>query len=667
MKKNKINKNTIKSFTNIIIKLFLSVDNILLYFITINYLKIKAKNDKINGKIDNLIPLNQFLLFNYPNLYLTRLEYFNFSNVNYNYSLKYKSIKIEYKVGFFDNNKIIINPSLLTFYNNLHILCELKLINSNITIYSLPNIYQNKYFTCTEFFKIKEKIRLGIKIYNMQEKIKDNSIYLFSENIINYRNLKNKNNCLFDPLVINENYTSLSKNLNNRNINESLRFKKSYIKYPYFIFKENSLFNQNKWNFKNIYNNYFCFCEGEKCLKLNISQKCKYFFYLTIIDNNRYVYNKTDYIFVDFIFAELSSDDVYPIFEKMVEQNIQSHYITEKLEIYYKYCYQKSECFSIIYVNKSNYIINGDFLEKYLFIILKLKAVISGRAQAFNFGTNLFYNLEYVQYIGVGHGVSFFKYFLYSEQDTYGIKQNDKILLPPSEKLISVAKKYGWNKDNIIYMNLPRWDKYNKYPYFDNKNINNSIFIMFTWRDIRKKKIISSDYFKNIINLIDNNILYKYLEKNNIILYFTLHHLLEKYINKYKKKYENNKYIHYIKENDISKCLSTTSLIVSDFSSIIFDQIYRRKPFVIYVPDANDPEIKNIYTTNYYELINSMKNGSIEFENKFFNLNEAVNKIIFYINNKFELDEKLIHFYNSFQLKKKEQTNKFINYIKNIQ
>jgi CDP-glycerol glycerophosphotransferase (TagB/SpsB family) len=190
---------------------------------------------------------------------------------------------------------------------------------------------------------------------------------------------------------------------------------------------------------------------------------------------------------------------------------------------------------------------------------------------------------------------------------------------------------------------------------------------MFTWRDLKKKKTISSDYFKNIIDLIENSILCKCLEKNNIILYFTLHHLLENYINKYKKKYKDSKYIHYITDKDISNCLSTTSLIVSDFSSIIFDQIYRRKPFVIYVPDANDPEIRNLYTNNYFELIQSMKNGSIEFENKFFELNETVNKIIYYINNKFKLDEKLIVFYDSFHLEKKEHTKLFINYLKNMQ
>ena len=95
--------------------------------------------------------------------------------------------------------------------------------------------------------------------------------------------------------------------------------------------------------------------------------------------------------------------------------------------------------------------------------------------------------------------------------------------------------------------------------------------------------------------------------------------------------------------------------------------MYRRKPFVIYIPDANDPEIKNIYTTNYYELIESMKNGSIVFENKFFEVNETINKIIYYINNKFKLDEKLVSFYKSFQFKYMNYTNKFINYLKDIQ
>ena len=110
---------------------------------------------------------------------------------------------------------------------------------------------------------------------------------------------------------------------------------------------------------------------------------------------------------------------------------------------------------------------------------------------------------------------------------------------------------------------------------------------------------------------------------------------------------------------------SKTNLIVSDFSSVIFDLIYRRKPFVIYIPDLEDPKIKDLYIKDYYDLIESIKNGTIEFENKCFSINETINKIIYYINNNFSLEKNLEKFYNDFNFKGKN-INKFINYLKNL-
>ena len=190
--------------------------------------------------------------------------------------------------------------------------------------------------------------------------------------------------------------------------------------------------------------------------------------------------------------------------------------------------------------------------------------------------------------------------------------------------------------------------------------------MIFTWRDLKYKKIISPFYFHNIIKLIGNYKLYNELEKKKITLYFSIHHLLNKYIYNFKKKYQNNRYIKFINANNISDCLLKVSLVVSDFSSIIFDLIYRRKPFVIFIPDANDPLIKDIYTSDYYELIESMKNGTIEFMNKYFEVDEAINKIIYYINNNFNLEPKLKIFYDSFQLKSGHYINKFINYLINL-
>ena len=237
----------------------------------------------------------------------------------------------------------------------------------------------------------------------------------------------------------------------------------------------------------------------------------------------------------------------------------------------------------------------------------------------------MFYNIEYITYIAIGHGLCFFKDYLYKENRLYGKKRNDKILIPPSKKVIFLAKKYGWKDENIIKINLPRWDKYNNEVLLNmnskNKFSTRSILLMFTWRAIKKNKNISYHYIKNIISLLINSDLKNSLIQNKIILHFVFHrYMIDKYKNKYDAIISNNKYINYLEQNEISDCLSKASLVISDFSSIIFDSIYRRKPFIIYIPDANDPDIKNIYDDDYYHLIESLKNDTIYFENKFFNI-----------------------------------------------
>jgi CDP-glycerol glycerophosphotransferase (TagB/SpsB family) len=108
------------------------------------------------------------------------------------------------------------------------------------------------------------------------------------------------------------------------------------------------------------------------------------------------------------------------------------------------------------------------------------------------------------------------------------------------------------------------------------------------------------------------------------------------------------------------------NLFITDFSSIVFDFIYQRKPVIIYIPDYNDPLIDINYKKSYCELIQLMKNGTIEFENKFFNIDSVVNKIMFYLENNFKLDKKLEIFYDSLNLIQNNNIYEFIKYIKNI-
>ena len=152
---------------------------------------------------------------------------------------------------------------------------------------------------------------------------------------------------------------------------------------------------------------------------------------------------KTEYLFVDFIFDDLSSDDVFPVFKEMEKRKLPVHYISENSELYKEYCYDRIKCSKIIPITRENYYKAGDFLEKYLTLFLKLKIVVSGKYTNLHIISKLFFNIEYITYIAVGHGVCYFKDYLFSEFRIYGKKKNDKILIPPSEKLISIAKNYG--------------------------------------------------------------------------------------------------------------------------------------------------------------------------------------------------------------------------------
>jgi len=637
--------------------IFFSIFSFLLYINSIKiFIIIPKNNEGSQTKTINLKKTNN-------------LDYLKLFDIKYLYSFKFNIIKVEYNIEFHENNNNnLIVPSDLTLYQNLHIFCHIGLNNSNIIINSFPDIIENKYFKCIEYFNIYENIKFGIKLYEMNEKeeeINNQIIYFFSEELFNYLNLYNKNDKIFDPLIINKKYLFKTT----KNINDNLKLKKTYTQVPKFLLKRDLIINDNEWNFYNLFKEYFCFCKDLNFKKLKNSQSCKYYFYLNLIDKNREVYIKTDYLFIDFIFNDLSSDDTFPIFKEMINEKMPAHYLTESSNIYEQYCSNINKCQTILLVNMLNYTINGDFLEKYLTLFLKLKQVISGSGTYFSYINDLFYDIEYITYISVTHGVCYFKYFLYEKNKCYGTNRIDKVLIPPSEKVLSFAMKYGWKRKDIIKLNLPKWDKYNdksntKYNLSNIKyNNNNSILIMFTWREVIRNKPISSHYFKNIFNLISHDTLKRELKERNITLYFALHHKV--YVN-YKYKIEGIKYAKFIEVKNIVDYIEKSNLFITDFSSIVFDYIYQRKPIIIYIPDYNDTLININYKKNYYELIQLMKNGTIKFENQFFNIDSVINKIIFYLKNNFKLDEKLEIFYDSLNLVQNNNIYEFIKYIKNI-
>ena len=323
-----IEKKNISNIHLIIIK-------ILIIVLSLKYIYFAFENSIKYNYFFNTFYLNNLALDNEKDLIL-KISYFDYS-----YSLKYNITEVKYCINFYDEDNNHIAPTTLSFYN-FHVICHMKSIINNINFESISNIYKNKYFFCIEYFNIGEKVKFGIKIYNTNtynEKYKAFDFFFFKDNIFNFKNKEHKNDSKFDPLLINEEFSALEKKILSLNSNyqgeknENISLKKSYMFTPVCNPKTKIKVLKNNWTFKNIYNQYFCFCKGENCFSKSVikkGQRCKYNFYLSIIDNNRYIYNKTDYLLADFLYKELSADDVYPIFKEMLKRNLSAHYMTEK-------------------------------------------------------------------------------------------------------------------------------------------------------------------------------------------------------------------------------------------------------------------------------------------------------------------------------------------------
>ena len=611
----------------------------------------------INNSLSNIYNTIYYIQFFNNN---NNKIYFRLLNFSYIFSFRFNIIRVEYFILFFYKNSSYIIPSDLSLYFNLHIICKLNSIETNSTIDSLASIHQNKFFKCIEYVNINEKINFGIQIY--RSKARDLCInytkYFFSDSNFNYNKHLFQNNKIFYPLF-NEKKFYLEKE------NKSLSLKKIYIKNPNYNTKSKIIKNDNNWEFINIYNHYFCSCRGHNCLYSNLinhknsTQICKYRFYLNLIEENKYLYNKSYYLLADFDGDFESFDDSFPIFQKLIDLGKSAYYMTINKIILRKTNINKG---LFKYIIKGNFI-DGDFLENYFSLFLKLKTVISA-AKFFSF-SNLFFYIDYITFISLTHGLNYFKSFLFKTY--YGRTRYHKIVISTSEKIISLAIKNGWQENDLIKICLPKWDIFNLIKNRKLKSKTKSIFIFFTWRIWRKnisdEMKLNSDYFHNIIELINNKYLIESLRRNEIILNFCLHHMLEIYKDKINIE---NKNVKFIKQNQIFRCITRSSLLVTDFSSIIFEFIYQKKPYIMFIPDSEDLNIEQYYISNYYKLIKDLKEDRIGFMNKFFDINHVVEKIIYYINNSFAIEKNLSDFYKSFNLTCGNNTKKFINYIENI-
>ncbi len=366
-------------------------------------------------------------------------------------------------------------------------------------------------------------------------------------------------------------------------------------------------------------------------------------------------HEKDSYILFDCLYdKDAESIDAYSLFEYMREKGKKAYYITIKNSDIYNKLKENGNKKNIIVVEKYSKFDGRDFVNSIADILPKTKAIIT------SFGTEsiidkYFNKLSHLKYIFIQHGQIYFK-----ESVMFSGYMNHKkfpYVLSSSEVESFIFKKYGWKDENILKSGLPRWDLLK-----DNKLKQNekSIFIMFTWRATTPKRFSNSLYLKSLNSLLNNEELHRFLEENDVKIYFATHHALKNNSNINLEISHPN--IEIADTKKISYYIKNSSMLLTDLSSVAFDFMFQEKPVIFYGLDRGD---KGLEKYQYMDL-ELLKNRENIIPNIVFDENEVVERIKYYVKNNFTLNEGEKALYNKFFYKKENIREKLVSEIERI-
>ena len=175
--------------------------------------------------------------------------------------------------------------------------------------------------------------------------------------------------------------------------------------------------------------------------------------------------------------------------------------------------------------------------------------------------------MKYVGYTGGSYWNNMFRFFTYNpKENDYLIDRNDF-------------------KDYQLYFAQypPRYIEL----YKKSKNTKKQILWFITWREYFEDNPETLEFKKNIIEIIKNQSLRKYLKDNGITLKLCVHQFFDGNIFKdiYDGAEENVIDIVKQQEIDIMQELAESEVLITDYSSVAYDFTFLEKPVILFQPD----------------------------------------------------------------------------------
>lgn len=191
-----------------------------------------------------------------------------------------------------------------------------------------------------------------------------------------------------------------------------------------------------------------------------------------------------------------------------------------------------------------------------------------------------------------------------------------------------IKNNCNYPKNNIVYTGFARFDGLHEY------NTKKQILIMPSWRsylfDLSEDEFKNSLCCKSWISLLSNIELLNHCRKEQINIIFYPHYSMQNFVHLFKFLENDVLTIGDFDHYDVQELLKESSLLVTDYSSILFDFAYMRKPELLYQFDENE-----FYGMHYQRsYFNHRRDG---FGEVVVNENELV-KAILKFGSKFEMN-----------------------------
>ncbi|MBR1840966.1 MAG: CDP-glycerol glycerophosphotransferase family protein, partial [Alphaproteobacteria bacterium] len=378
--------------------------------------------------------------------------------------------------------------------------------------------------------------------------------------------------------------------------------------------------------------------------------------YINLVRRNYKKYPKDTYLLFDCLSdASAEAIDAYCLFEQMRAQNISAYYVILKKTALYQKLEAENKLDNVIVLNFSSRTHPNELMQKIHEVLYRTKCVITSFGGNSGTADMFFRRHKSWQYVYIKHGTIFMKESILYKGYLYP-KKFDRFLVC-SDREEKLFLKYGFPAEKLIKVGLPRWDLLNNLPKLKEK----SILLMLTWRHLKGSDFEESLYKKNILNLLHNEKMMKYLQEKHITLYFAPHHAL---LGNMKVDFDlsDEKNIKVIDTNNISQYIRQCSCLVTDFSSVAFDFMFQNKPVLFYMLDKDDPLLErydgeDLAKFEYKQYI---------LPDVYFDEDSVVNRVIEYCENNFKIDDDTRKIYDSFFYTKKDIRKQLIDKLEQL-